>query len=144
MENKRANDTYSLAHTSWKCQYHIVFAPKYRRKVIYGKLKAEIGAMLRELCERKHVDIIEAHAMPDHIHMLVEIPPNLGVCDFMGVLKRKKYDENIREVFKFKVQIWQPAFLGNRVLRQYSRVTGEGPEEVYSRARETGSDRGQS
>ena len=67
MQNK-ANDTYSLSHTSWKCQYHIVFAPKYRRKAIYGKLKAEIGAILRELCERKHVNIIEAHAMPDHIH----------------------------------------------------------------------------
>ena len=88
MQNK-ANDTYSLSHTSWKCQYHIVFAPKYRRKAIYGKLKAEIGAILRELCERKHVNIIEAHAMPDHIHMLVEIPPNQRVSDFMGYLKGK-------------------------------------------------------
>ena len=85
----KANDTYSLSHTSWKCQYHIVFAPKYRRKAIYGKLKAEIGAILRELCERKHVNIIEAHAMPDHIHMLVEIPPNQRVSDFMGYLKGK-------------------------------------------------------
>ena len=65
MKNK-ANDTYSLSHTSWKCQYHIVFAPKYRRKAIYGNLRADIGAILRELCERKHVNIIEAHAMPDH------------------------------------------------------------------------------
>ena len=88
MQNK-ANDTYSLSHTSWKCQYHIVFAPKYRRKAIYGKLKKEIGAILRELCERKHVNIIEAHAMPDHIHMLVEIPPNQRVSDFMGYLKGK-------------------------------------------------------
>lgn len=62
MENK-SNDTYSLAHTSWKCQYHIVFAPKYRRKAIYGKLKRDIGAILRELCERRHVSIIEANAM---------------------------------------------------------------------------------
>ena len=89
MENKKPNDTYSLTHTSWKCQYHIVFAPKYRRKVIYGKMRVEIGAILRELCERKHVHIIEAHAMPDHIHMLVEIPPNQRVCDFMGYLKGK-------------------------------------------------------
>lgn len=88
MKNK-ANDTYSLSHTSWKCQYHIVFAPKYRRKAIYGELKKEIGAILRELCERKHVNIIEAHAMPDHIHMLVEIPPNQRVSDFMGYLKGK-------------------------------------------------------
>ena len=88
MQNK-ANDTYSLSHTSFKCQYHIVFAPKYRRKAIYGKLKAEIGSILRELCERKHVNIIEAHAMADHIHMLVEIPPNQRVSDFMGYLKGK-------------------------------------------------------
>ena len=90
MENKRANDAYSLAHTSWKCQYHIVFAPKYRRKVIYGKSKAEIGVILRELCERKQVNIIEAHAMLDHIHVLVEIPPNQRVSDFMGYLKGKR------------------------------------------------------
>ena len=82
-------DKNSLAHTKWECKYHIVFAPKYRRKAIYGKLKAEIGAILRELCERKHVNIIEAHAMPDHIHMLVEIPPNQRVSDFMGYLKGK-------------------------------------------------------
>ncbi len=88
MEQK-PHDTLSLAHTSWKCQYHIVFAPKYRRKVIYGKLRAEIGKILRELCERKHVGIIEANAMPDHIHMLVSIPPNMRVSDFMGYLKGK-------------------------------------------------------
>ena len=87
--NNKANDTYSLSHTSWKCQYHIVFAPKYRRNAIYGKLKKDIGAILRELCERKHVGIIEAHAMADHIHMLVEIPPNQRVSDFMGYLKGK-------------------------------------------------------
>ena len=87
--NNKGNDTYSLSHTSWKCQYHIVFAPKYRRKAIYGNLRADIGAILRELCERKHVNIIEAHAMPDHIHMLVEIPPNQRVSDFMGYLKGK-------------------------------------------------------
>lgn len=89
MENKKLNDIMSLAHTSWKCQYHVVFAPKYRRKIIYGKLRAEIGAILRELCERKHVEILEAHAMKDHIHMLLSIPPNYRVSDFMGYLKGK-------------------------------------------------------
>lgn len=74
------NDTYSLAHTRWKCQYHLVFTPKYHRKIIYGTLRAEIGKILRELCKRKDVEIIEAHAMPDHIHMLVSIPPNEKVC----------------------------------------------------------------
>jgi len=83
------NDTFSLAHTTWKCQYHIVFAPKYRRKIIYGKLKAEIGKILRELCRRKDVELIEGHAMPDHIHMLVSIPPNQCVSTFVGYLKGK-------------------------------------------------------
>lgn len=87
--NNKTNDTYSLSHTSWKCQYHIVFAPQYRSKVIYGKLKADIGAILRELCERKHVNIIEAHAMPDHIHMLVEISPKQRISGFKGYLKGK-------------------------------------------------------
>ena len=88
MKNKPINE-YSLAHTTWKCQYHIVFAPKYRRKAIYGELKREIGKILRVLCERKNIEIIEAHAMPDHIHMMESIPPNVRVCDFMGYLRGK-------------------------------------------------------
>ena len=79
----------SLAHSKWNCKYHIVFAPKYRRKEIYGKIKADIGKMLRMLCERKKVEIIEAEACPDHIHMLVSIPPSLSVAQFMGYLKGK-------------------------------------------------------
>ena len=88
MKNQ-TNDTFSLAHTRWKCQYHIVFAPKYRRKIIFGALRAEIGKILRELCRRKDIEIIEAHAMPDHIHMLVSIPPNEKVSEFVGYLKGK-------------------------------------------------------
>ena len=82
-------DDQSLSHTKWKCQYHIVIIPKYRRKVIYGKLRSDIGKILRRLCEYKHVEIIEAHAMPDHIHMLLSIPPKLSVGEFMGYLKGK-------------------------------------------------------
>lgn len=82
-------DNKSLAHTTWNCKYHIVFAPKYRRQVIYGKIKADIGQILRQLCERKGVEIIEATACPDHIHMLVSIPPKLSVSQFMGYLKGK-------------------------------------------------------
>ena len=80
-------DNNSLAHTRWNCKYHIVFAPKYRRQVIYGKIKAEIGKIIRTLCERKGVEIIEANACPDHIHMLVSIPPKISVSEFMGYLK---------------------------------------------------------
>ena len=79
----------SLAHTTWNCKYHIVFAPKYRRQVIYGKLRMDIGKILRELCERKGVTIIEAEACPDHIHMFVEIPPKYSVSEIMGYLKGK-------------------------------------------------------
>jgi putative transposase len=82
-------DSNSLAHTKWNCKYHIVFAPKFRRKDIYGKLKADIGKILRELCAWKGVNIIEAHACVDHIHMYVEIPPKLSVSGFMGFLKGK-------------------------------------------------------
>ena len=82
-------DKNSLAHTSWNCKYHIVFAPKYRRQVIYGKLKQDIGKTLRDLCERKGINIIEAECCPDHIHMLVEIPPKYSVCQIMGYLKGK-------------------------------------------------------
>lgn len=82
-------DSQSLAHSKWNCKYHIVFAPKYRRKVIYGKIKVDIGKILRKLCEHKGVEILEANACPDHIHMLVSIPPKLSVSNFMGYLKGK-------------------------------------------------------
>ena len=82
-------DTDSLAHTKWNCKYHIVFAPKYRRQVIYGKIKADIGIMLRKLCEYKQVEIIEAEACKDYIHMLVSIPPKYSVSQIMGYLKGK-------------------------------------------------------
>ena len=71
------NDTNSLAHTKWNCKYHIVFAPKYRRKILYGEMKAEVGKILRELCDWKQIKIVEAEVCPDHIHTLVEIPPLL-------------------------------------------------------------------
>ena len=82
-------DTNSLAHTQWEYKYHIVFAPKYRRQIIYGKIKQDIGQMIRKLCEYKGVEIIEAEACKDHIHMLVAIPPKYSVSQFMGYLKGK-------------------------------------------------------
>ena len=82
-------DTNSLSHSKWNCKYHIVFAPKYRRQVVYGKIKADIGKILRQLCDQKGVTIHEAEACPDHIHMLVSIPPKKSVSRFMGILKGK-------------------------------------------------------
>ena len=83
------NDIHSLSHTKCNCKYHIVFAPKYRRKVFYGEKRAEIGKILRELCNWKKVNIINAEVCPDHVHMLVEIPPKYSVSSFMGFLKGK-------------------------------------------------------
>ena len=82
-------DVSSLAHTKWECKHHIVFAPKYRRQVIYGKIKVDIGMMLRKLCEYKGIEIIEAEACKDHIHMLVSIPPKYSVAQIVGYLKGK-------------------------------------------------------
>lgn len=83
------DDDLSLSHTRWNCKYHIVFIPKYRRKEIYRKIRTDIGQIIRQLCAYKDVEIIEAHAMPDHIHMLVRIPPKIAVSNFMGYLKGK-------------------------------------------------------
>ena len=89
MKNKNRDEIMHTAHSTYRCQYHIVFAPKFRRKEIYGKIRVDIGEILRKLCEQKKVTIIEAEACPDHIHMLVCIPPYLSVSQFMGYLKGK-------------------------------------------------------
>ena len=86
---KENNEIKSTAHSKYRCQYHIGFAPKYRRKEIYGKLKRDIGEILRKLCEQKGVEIIEAEACPDHIHMLLSIPPHISIAQFMGYIKGK-------------------------------------------------------
>ena len=100
------NDSNSLAHTKWNCKYHVVFAPKYRRKVIYKEKRVEIGKILRMLCEWKSVRIIEAEVYPDHIHMLVEIPPKVAVSSFMGYLKGKSslmiYEQFPELKYKYK------------------------------------------
>jgi len=82
-------DTHSLSHTKWNYKYHVVFAPKYRRKIFYEEKRLEVGEILRELCKWKGVNIIEAEVCPDHIHMLLEIPPKISISSFMGFLKGK-------------------------------------------------------
>ncbi len=100
------NDIHSLSHTKWNCKHHIVFAPKYRRKVFYGEKRAEIGAILREHCNWKGVNIINAEVCPDHVHMLVEIPPKMSVSGFMGFLKGKSslmiYEKFWNMKFKYR------------------------------------------
>lgn len=83
------NSIHTLSHTTWNCKYHIVFAPKYRRQVFYGEKRQEIGKILRQLCEWKGVKLLNAEACPDHVHMLVEIPPKMSISSFMGFLKGK-------------------------------------------------------
>ena len=104
-------DIDSLSHSKWNCKYHKVFAPKYRRQIIYGQIKADIGRILRLLCERKGVEIIEANACLDHIHMLVSIPPKLSVAQFMGYLKGKSslmiFDRHANMKYKYgNRQFW--------------------------------------
>ena len=89
MKNDKNNEIKTTAHSTYRCQYHIVFAPKFRRQEIYGTLKKDIGEILRKLCEQKKVEIIEAEACRDHIHMLVSIPPYISISQFMGYLKGK-------------------------------------------------------
>ena len=100
-----SNDNNSLAHTKWNCKYHIVFAPKYLRKVAYGDMRAEIGKILRELCNWKNVEIIQAEVCPDHIHMLVQIPPKMSVSGFIGFLKGKStlliFERNANLKYKY-------------------------------------------
>ena len=95
MLKKNTNEIRHKAHSSYRCQYHTVFAPKFRRKEIYGQLKKDIGEIIRKLCEQKGVEIIEAEACPDHIHILVSIPPYISIAQFMGFLKGKKFINDI-------------------------------------------------
>ena len=103
-------DVSSLEHTSWRCQYHVVFAPKYRRMEIYGKIKEDIGVILRKLCQQKGVEIKEAQACPDHIHMLISIPPKYSVSQIMGYLKGKStlmiYDRHPELQSKWDKAFW--------------------------------------
>lgn len=100
-----AKKAYSLAHTKWMCKYHIVFTPKYRRKIIYNQYRKDLGEILRTLCRYKGVEIIEGHLMNDHVHMLVMIPPKYAVSDFVGYLKGKSalmmFDRHADLKYKF-------------------------------------------
>jgi putative transposase len=120
-------DNSSLAHTKWKCKYHIVFAPKYRRQIIYGKIKTDIGLILRKLCEYKGVEILEANACPDHIHMLVSIPPKLSVSQFVGYLKGKSslmiFDRHANLKYKYgNRQFWCKGYYVDTVGRNKEAI----------------------
>ena len=120
-------DNNSLAHITWDCKYHIVFAPKYRRQIIYGKYRASIGKILRELCERKGVEIIEANACPDHIHMLVRIPSKMSVSSFVGYLKGKSslmiFDKHAHLKYRYgNRKFWCRGYYVNTVGRNREKI----------------------
>ena len=120
-------DTNSIAHTTWNCKYHIVFAPKYRRQVIYGKIKGDIGNILRKLCEWKGVEIIEAEACTDHIHMLISIPPKYSVSQIMGYLKGKSslmiFDRHANLKYKYgNRHFWARGYYVDTVGRNKKQV----------------------
>ena len=121
------NDINSLSHTRWNCKYHIVFAPKYRRKVFYKEKKAAIGKILRQLCEWKGVRIIEAEACPNHIHLFVEIPPKISVSHFMGYLKGKSstmlYEQFGELKYKYRNrEFWCRGYYVDTVGKNESRI----------------------
>ena len=124
---KKKEETDSLAHTRWNCKYHIVFAPKYRRQVIYGQIKADIGGIIRKLCEYKGVEILEAEACPDHIHMLVSIPLKYSVSQFMGYLKGKSslmiFDRHANLKYKYgNRQFWCKGYYVDTVGRNKKAI----------------------
>ena len=121
------NDVNSLSHSKWNCKYHIVFAPKYRRKVFYGEKKAAVGKILRQLCEWKGVKIIEAEACPDHIHLFVEIPPKIAVSSFMGYLKGKSTTMLYKQFGELKYkyrnrEFWCKGYYVDTVGKNESRI----------------------
>ena len=121
------NDINSLSHTKWNCKYHIVFAPKYRRQVFYKEKREAIGKILRQLCEWKKVKIIEAEVCPDHIHMLVEIPPKMSVSSFMGYLKGRSstmlYEQFGELKYKYRSrEFWCKGYYVDTVGKNTARI----------------------
>ena len=120
-------DINSLDHTTWRCQYHVVFAPKYRRMVIYRELRADIGKILRQLCQQKGVEIIEAEACPDHIHMLLSIPPKYSVSQIMGFIKGKSslmiFDRHANLKYKYgNRHFWARGYFVDTVGRNKKQI----------------------
>ena len=132
----------SLAHTKWMCKYQIVFTPKYRRKIIYNKYKESVVQILKDLCKRKGVEIIEGKAMVDHIHLLVSIPPKYSVSSFMGYLKGKSALMIFDRHANLKYKYGKCALLGARLLCEHSGVERSDDSEIRARAGEGRSDDG--
>ena len=121
------DDNHTLSHTTWNCKYHVVFAPKYRRKEFYGDNRLEIGKILRELCKWKGVNIINAEVCPDHIHMLIEVPAKISISSFMGFLKGKSslmiYERWGNMKFKYRNrQFWRRGYYVDTVGKDEKKI----------------------
>jgi putative transposase len=103
-------DWQSMAHVKWECKYHVVIIPKYRQKVLYGKLRGEVGAILRQLCREKGIEMVEGKARPDHIHMLLSVPPRYSIAMTMGFLKGKSAVRIHRSLMKTKGTLFGRSF----------------------------------
>ena len=140
-----SNKANALAHTKWMCKYHIVFTPKYRRKIIYNQYRKDLGKILRELCWYKGVEILEGHLMPDHVHILVSIPPKIAISSFMGYLKGKStlmlYDRHPELQSKWDKAFWARGYyvetIGNitdEAVQKYIKEQAEGSRKEDSRS----------
>ena len=125
----------SLNHTRWNCKYHIVFAPKFRLKPIYGRYRRTIGEILRKLCENKRIEIVEANACADHIHMSIKLPPKVQRGADNGVFEREELPDDIREFSASALQVRQSSFLGHRLCCQHVGIN-EGTSIKYVREQE--------
>ena len=137
-----AQKAYSLSHTKWMCKYHVVFTPKYRRKVIYNQIRSDLGEIFRKLCQYKGIEIIEGHLMPDHVHMLLAIPPKYSVSSVMGYLKGKSslmvFDRHANMKYKFgNRKFWAEGYYVStrRPERGHDREVHPGAGEGRHRAR---------
>ena len=131
-----AQKAYSLSHTKWMCKRHVVFTPKYRRKVIYNQIRSDLGEIFGKLCQHKGIEIIEGHLMPDHAHMLLAAPPKYSVSSVMGHLKGEELADGIRQAREHEVQVRQQEVLGRGPLRVHRRPERGDGREVHPGAGE--------
>ena len=129
------NDWQSQAHVKWDCKYHVVILPKYRRKVLYGRIRRGIGQILRDLCRQKDIELVECKAMPDHIHMLPSVPPRYSVAVTIGYLKGEECDPDPPGAVENERDVVRPEFLGPGVLCEYRR-SGRRPDPTVRRDQE--------
>jgi len=116
----------SLSHVKWECKYHVVIVPKYRKKVLYGRLRGEVGKIIRQLCRQKEVELIEGHAMPDHIHLVLSVPPKYSIAMVLGYLKGKSAIHIHRTIHGIKQgftgrHFWSRGYCGAPCMRTYSQ-----------------------